>query len=116
MLPNLTISFAGHTIHLSNFDLALGCAVIFALAIVELAFALGKRAASRRASLISDKIAGQVERIERLLQRITADMAARPDTRCSASDEGSPNVPAPQRAEWRKAKSKPSIPYSMFGR
>ena len=116
MLPNLTISFAGHTIHLSNFDLALGCAVIFALAIVELAFALGKRAASRRASLMSDQIADQVERIERLLQRIAADMAARLDTRCSASDEGSLNVRAPQPAEWQKANLKPSIPYSMFGR
>ena len=116
MLPNVTISFAGHTIHVSNFDLALGCAVVFALAIVELAFTLGKRAASRLASLTSDKIASQVDRIERLLQRVAADIAARPEALRSASDEDSLNVPASQPAEWQRGKSIPSIPYSMFGR
>lgn len=116
MLPNVTISFADHTIHLSNSDLALACAVILALAIIELAFTLGRRAGFRRSSSTSHQVAGQVERIEKLLQRLASRMAAGPDVWHSESEEGLPQVPPPQPAKWRNRKSKHAVPYSILGR
>lgn len=116
MLPNMTISFAGHTIHLSGFDAALVCAVIFALAVIELAFTLGRRSAFRRSWMAINQLTERFERVERLVQRIVRDMAPQPDARYELSEESVPPVPAPRPAEWRKVKPKHSAPYSILGR
>lgn len=113
MSPDVTISFAGHTIHISNFDLVLACALIFALAVVELAFSLGRRATLRRRT---NRLLDQLERVVPVLERVASDLTARSAVSNSGSEENVLPVPPPQPAEWSRARSRQGSVYSMFGR
>lgn len=113
MNPDVTVSFAGHTIHFSNFDLALACGFVFALAVVELAFSFGRRIILKRRT---NELIDQLERAVHVLERAARELTARSFAANSASDGSAPPVPQPQPAEWRKSKSSHSSPYSMFGR
>lgn len=111
MSPDVTISLAGHTIHISNFDLAVACALIFTLAVIEIAFSLGRSISLRRKT---NRLMDQLETAVHVLERISRELTARSAPWNGGSQDNAPPVPQP--AEWRKTKSRHVSPYSMFGR